>query len=174
MLQVFHMHVASVCLKCFICSRCMLQSFLFWMLHMFSHICCKQYDLKCFSGFSLMLQQVVLCCKCYILDVSCVPHTCCKCILQIFHLFSDVCCIQMFFILQLFYVVRSGLNRGLANGGVVRARWGRARARPQPLIPAPDCRPRGEREKEREEGVKGRTSGHRNRVECARGAGEGG
>jgi hypothetical protein len=71
-----------------------------------------------------------------------------------FHLFLDVCCIQMFFMLQVFYVVRPRGSRGPADrGAAVRARWGCAH--PRPLIPAPECRLC----EEIEEWVRGRTDG---------------
>jgi hypothetical protein len=117
-----------------------------------------------------------------ILDVSCVSHTCCKCMFQMFHLFSDVRCIQMFFMLQVFYVVRPGVSRGRADlacnalggwwtramgpadGGVV-VLWS-GRACPQLLIRAPECRPRKERG-----GGQERPVGAETRAKCTRGEG---
>jgi hypothetical protein len=90
---------------------------------------------KCFSRSSLIMQQVVSCCKLQIWMFLCVSHTYYKCVFQMFHLLSDVCCIQMFYMLQVFYVVRLGVSglgaqcaRGPTDGGAaVRARLGHAR-----------------------------------------------
>jgi hypothetical protein len=57
----------------------------------------------------------------------------------------------MFFMLQVFYIVGSGASglgarrakRPADGGAVVGVRWGRAR--PQLLIPTPECCPCGER-----------------------------
>jgi hypothetical protein len=79
----------------------------------------QQYVPKYFSCFSLMLQQVVSCCKLqvsFFLDVSYVPHTRCKCVFQVFHLFSDVCCIQFFHVVSVLCCVRPGASRGQEDG----------------------------------------------------------
>jgi hypothetical protein len=84
---MFQRPVARVCSKYVICFRRMLQSFFIWMLHMF-HIYVARVYSKCFSYFTLMLQQVFSYCKLQIfyLDVPYVSYICCKCIFQIFYL----------------------------------------------------------------------------------------
>jgi len=66
MLQVFQMHVTSVCSDCFIC---------------FSDVCCKRFDLDVAYVFTHMLQV-------YILDVSSVSDVCC---IQVFHVARVSC-----------------------------------------------------------------------------------
>jgi hypothetical protein len=103
MLQAFIQNVSSV-------FRHLLQYFIIWILHCFTHVAavCS----KCFSSLSLMLQQVV---------------SCCKRVFQMFHLLSGVCCIQMFFyVASVLCCTARGERTGRAEcwGADGRSRWG--------------------------------------------------
>jgi hypothetical protein len=128
------------------------------MFQLFSVLCCSKqfhvvsYKSRCFVCFTHMLQV-------HVPNISCTLR-------RMLH--SNV------FMLQVFYIVRpeaSGLGTrragGTADGGAaVGVRW--ERARPQLLIPAPECCCTG-----RERGVRV-TSGGRDGAKCARGTGRGG
>jgi hypothetical protein len=108
MLKVFQRHIVSVCSKYFIyfhfpdvCCNLFLSRYCICSTHMFQMFQLFQSYVAA-SGFMLQVTN---------LDVSYVLHICCKCVFQMFQLLSDICCNQMFFMLQVFYVVRPGAIR---------------------------------------------------------------
>jgi hypothetical protein len=101
--QMFQSYVAvsisEVCCKAFVqnvssVSRCMLQSFFIWILHMFSHICCNSI-LQMFQLFqSYVAVSVFLYCNCFYLDVA-FTHMLQAYVPNVSSV-SNVCCIRVF------------------------------------------------------------------------------
>jgi hypothetical protein len=104
MLQVFQRHVASVsediasvCSKCFMCFRRLMQAFFYLDVAHVSHICCK----STFEVFKLFQSYVAI--SVFMLQVASVLSGCCiyfTHMLQVYILnvsfASDICCIQVF------------------------------------------------------------------------------
>jgi hypothetical protein len=111
---VFQGHVTSICSKCFVCFRCMLQAFyldigyvkhiccksMFGMFQLFSVLCCN----KCFH---------IISCKCFYLDVAYVLHTCVQVYVPNVLYASDVCYIQVFHISELESHTTQLMRRGI-------------------------------------------------------------
>jgi hypothetical protein len=155
------------------------------MFHLFPDVCCNHFfymdvtyvSYICYNSMVHLFQSYVAASG-FMLQVAIVGCFLCsthmlKCVFEMFHLFSCVCWIQMFLMLQVFYVVRLGraederIGRatrwGPADGGATVLWWGQARG---VLILASECRPCGERR-----GGQGRPAGAEMRAKCACGAG---
>jgi hypothetical protein len=143
MFQVFERHVANVCSKYFIYFQTSIAIFLSGGCIYFTHIL-QQYvpNVSVVSTFCYSKWFHVASCN---MDVSCVSQTCRKCVFQMFHLLLNVCCIQIFFMLQVFYVVQPGASGVGTRPVTVVLRSGCAKGVLVLLISAPECYPRGER-----------------------------
>jgi hypothetical protein len=120
MLQVFQRHVVRICSKCFIC----FQTSVF-------HTYVATVSSKCFSYFSLMLQQVISCCKLQIW-IFYVFHTyvasaCYKCFVY-FQTYVAFKCVSLCKCFMLYAARRGAGGRWCCGRGAL------GRARPQLLV----------------------------------------
>ena len=103
MLQVFHRHVASVCSKCFVCFRRMLQAFLSGCCICFIHML-QAYILNVsivsFLGCSTFFQVAVrfFMLQVFYLNVAYVLHIYCKCMFRMFHLLHTYVALTCFYV----------------------------------------------------------------------------